>query len=63
MYFRITNNKFKAVLTVLRIPKGNKDPSSSDNYRPIALAQLSAKLFSGAFLILIIFNLGSSVWL
>ena len=29
--------------TIVPIPKGNKDPSSSDNYRPIALAPTLSK--------------------
>ena len=42
--------------TIVPIPRSNKDPSSSDNYHPIALAstELSANFLSGAFFFLIL---------
>ena len=40
--------------TIVPIPKGNKDPSSSDNYRPIALAPTVSKAIEWCILLILI---------
>ena len=39
------------VATIVPLPKGNKDPSSSDNYRPIALAPTLSKALEWCILL------------